>query len=69
MLDDYSGCGLFGSVAIQASIVLMSQNRAVQQAERSRRAGYRVNRRAEAENRVTARLESARPGFVARVER
>jgi uncharacterized membrane protein len=56
--------------AIQAPIILMSQNRADTKRNELAEQDYRVNRRAEAENRVLAQiLGLSAEEFVARVER
>jgi uncharacterized membrane protein len=56
--------------AIQAPIILMSQNRADAKRNELAEQDYRVNRRAEAENRVIAQvLGISTDEFVARVER
>lgn len=56
--------------AIQAPVILMSQNRADAKRNELAERDYRVNRRAEAENRVIAQVLGISAGeFVARVER
>lgn len=56
--------------AIQAPVILMSQNRADHKRNDLAEQDYRVNRRAEAENRVIAQaLGIAAEDFVQRVER
>jgi uncharacterized membrane protein len=56
--------------AIQAPVILMSQNRADQKRNELAEQDYRVNRRSEAENRVIAQvLGISAEDFVARVER
>jgi uncharacterized membrane protein len=58
------------TAAIQAPIILMSQNRADHKRNELAEQDYRVNRRAEAENRVLAQaLGISAEDFVARVQR
>jgi uncharacterized membrane protein len=58
------------TAAIQAPIILMSQNRADHKRSALAEQDYRVNRRAEAENRVLAQaLGISAEDFVARVQR
>jgi uncharacterized membrane protein len=61
---------LAGLGALQAPIILMSQNRADQKRNELAEQDYSLNRRAEAENRVIAQALGIDSGdFVARVER
>lgn len=58
------------TAAIQAPIILMSQNRADVKRNELAEQNFRLNRRAEAENRVIAQILGMSPeDFVARVER
>lgn len=58
------------TAAIQAPIILMSQNRADVKRTELAEQDFRLNRRAEAENRVLAQVLGMSPeDFVARVER